>query len=121
VTEPAVFAYIGALVAASAYEVACAGTEQAGWLAPWIHARSVARLQREHQRALWQPESAREPAWTRKRLAYLCRRDCAALDSLCRLVSGADLPPLRAQVARLQEDLAGVRDRLLAEQPELPI
>ena len=119
VTEPAVFAYIGALVAASAYEVACAGAEEARWLAPWIHARSVARLQREHQRALWQPLSERDPAWTRKRLAYLCRRDCAALDSLCQLVAGADLPPVRSQVARLQEELVALKDRL-AEQQELP-
>jgi hypothetical protein len=121
VTEPAVFAYVGAIVAACAYEVACAGAEEARWLAPWIHARSVARLQREHQRALWRPAAERDPEWTAMRLAYLCRRDCLALDSLCGLVTGADLPPLRAQVARLQEDLTGARDRLLAEQQELPI
>jgi hypothetical protein len=79
----------------------------------------VARLQREHQRALWQPEAERDPAWTRKRLAYLCRRDCLALDSLYELVEGADLAPLREQVARLQGELVALKHRL-AEQQGLP-
>jgi hypothetical protein len=120
VTEPAVFAYVGAIVAAAAYEGASAGPMEAGWLAPWIYARSVARLQREHQRGLWQPEAERDPEWTSKRLAYLCRRDCLALNSLCQLVTGADLPALRGQVVRLQEELVALKDRLVAEQRGLP-
>jgi aminopeptidase YwaD len=113
VTEPGVFAHVGAMVAASAYEVASAGRQEACWLAHWIHARSVARLHHERQRARWRGEAVDD--WTIKRLEYLCRRDCQALGSLSLLVDGADLPPLNEKISRLQEQLISVKDQLLAE------
>ena len=68
VTDPSVFAYSGALVAASAYEVAAAGAEEAYWLAHWIYAKSAARLYRERQSRLWIRETAGGDAWMRKRV-----------------------------------------------------
>ena len=53
VTDPVVFAYAGAMVAASAYEVAAAGAREAHWLANWLYAKSAARLHREQQSVLW--------------------------------------------------------------------
>ena len=57
VTDPSVFAYSGALLAASVYEVAAAGAREADWLAHWLYAKSAERLHREAQSARWEPTS----------------------------------------------------------------
>jgi hypothetical protein len=114
VTDPSVFAYSGALLAASVYEVAAAGAREADWLAHWLYARSVERLHREAQSALWQPKSERSTEWISRRVNYLCRRDCEALDSLSGLVSGDDLPPLSAKIASLQQRLTSLGRDVLA-------
>jgi hypothetical protein len=114
VTDPSVFAYSGALVAASAYEVAAAGSDEAHWLAHWIYAKSAERLYRERQSRLWTPESAGGDAWMRKRLQFLRRRDCDALASLGALVPAGDGQPLQKQVAALQQRLVAVENDILA-------
>ena len=63
VTDPVVFAYAGAMVAASAYEVAAAGARDAHWLANWLYAKGAARLHREQQSVLWDGESGRPTGW----------------------------------------------------------
>ena len=112
VTDPAVFAYAGAMVAAAAYEVADAGLVEAEWLAQWVYAQSVARLYHEYQYALWQPPGIKNYEWTKRRLKYLCERDSKAMDSLRGLVAASDLPALEAHLKRLQEQLMAVKDQL---------
>jgi hypothetical protein len=116
VTEPAVFAHVGAMVAAAVYEVAGAGRTEADWLAHWIEARSIARLHRERLRAIWRPDPDGAGEWTRKRLEHLCRRDSRALASLAKLVAPDDLPYLNEKIARFQKQLLSVKDQLLAEE-----
>jgi hypothetical protein len=114
VTDPSVFAYSGALVAASAYEVAAAGSEETRWLAHWIYAKSAARLHRERQSLLWASRPAELEGWTRKRLEFLRRRDCGALASLGELAPAADAPSLRAEMDGLQERLVSLEADMLA-------
>ena len=114
VTEPSVFAYVGAMVAASVYEIASAGRPEADWLAHWIYARSVARLHRERLRAIWRPDRDGAGEWTEKRLGHLSRRDCQALASLVKLVAPADLCGMNETIARFQKQLVLVKDQLLA-------
>jgi len=122
VTDPVVFAYSGAMVAASAYEVANAGLAEALWLADWVFAKSVARLYRENQQALWTPSQGSEEGWTKKRLDYLCERDCQALASLSGLVGANDLPALDAKIKQFRQQLGSVRDQILPPglRPSLP-
>ena len=113
VTDPSVFAYAGALVAASAYEVANAGLSDALWLAQWMYARSAARLYREKQQVVWDSSAASDDAWTAQRMEFLCRRDCEALASLAGLVEAGERPALDAKVTALQQQLAAVKEQLL--------
>jgi hypothetical protein len=114
VTDPAVFAYVGAMVAAAAYEVANAGLAEALWLAQWVFAKSVARLYYENQQALWQPQQAQADEWTKNRLEYLCFRDSKALASLSGLVGASDLPALDAKIKLLQQRLSSVKGTMLS-------
>jgi hypothetical protein len=113
VTDPSVFAYAGALVAASAYEVANAGLTEALWLAEWMYARSASRLHREHQQALWQSADSGDDDWTTRRLEYLCGRDAHALSSLAGLVDEHEQLALEAKAATLKKSLAALKDQLL--------
>jgi hypothetical protein len=117
VTEPSVFAYSGALVAGSTYEIAAAGLEEARWLARWMYAKSAARLYRERQSLLWAPEPGGAHAWMRKRLAFLRRRDCDALASLRGLVSAEGGQPFRAEILALQQRLIAVENDILTGGP----
>jgi hypothetical protein len=49
----------------------------------------------------------------RKRVSYLCTRDCEALASLSGLVASDDMVPLAARVAALQQRLQAIRDDIL--------
>ncbi len=122
VTDPGVFAYAGALVAASAYEVANAGTAEARWLAQWMYAQSVARLYQEHQKNLWQSGQAQAEDWTHRRLEYICQRDYAALESLTGLAEPSDLRGLSANIRQLQQQLLAVKEQLCSTgtRPALP-
>ncbi len=113
ITDPSVFAYAGALVAASAYEMASMGLKESLWLAEWMSARSAARLHLEHQRALWQAPESVDEAWTTRRLEFLYKRDCAALNSLAELVEPSEQAALEAKVALLQGQLATATAHLL--------
>ncbi len=112
VTDPAVFAYTGAMVAASAYEVANAGITEARWLAQWMYAQSVARLYRENQKALWQSSQADAEDWTYRRLDHICQRDRTALDSLMALAGPNDRTGLKAMIQSLQQQLLSVKEQL---------
>ena len=68
VTDPCL-RLLGAMVAASAYEVAAAGARDAHWLASWLYAKGAARLHREQQSVLWDGQSDR-PDWMARRLDY---------------------------------------------------
>ena len=114
VTDPSVFAYSGALLAASVYEVAAAGAREADWLAHWLYAKSAERLHREAQSARWESTAESSTEWIAKRLDYLCRRDCEALASLSGLVSGEELPPLSTKIASLQQRLTSLKRDMLA-------
>ena len=114
VTDPAVFGYAGAMVAASAYEVANAGLADAQWLAQWVFAKSAARQYKEYQQALWQPTQAGAEDWTKRRLEYLYRRDSEALASLCGFVDARDFPALEANIKRLQQQLSSVKGTILS-------
>ena len=114
VTDPVVFAYAGAMVAASAYEVADAGAREALWLAHWLYAKSAARLYREQQSALWVRAADSIDGWTRRRVTFLCHRDCEALASLSSLVAADDLALLASQISSLQQRLQFVRDDILS-------
>jgi len=114
VTDPVVFAYAGAMVAASAYEVADAGAREALWLAHWLYAKSAARLYRERQSALWVRAADSIGGWTRRRVTYLCHRDCEALASISSLVAADDLALLASQISSLQQRLQSVRDDILS-------
>jgi hypothetical protein len=114
VTDPSVFAYSGALLAASAYEVAAAGAREADWLAHWLYAKSAERLHREAQSARWEPASDQSRTWIAKRLDYLCRRDCVALASLSGLVSGEELRR-STKIASLQQRLTSLKRRARGE------
>jgi len=120
VTDPAVFGYAGAMVAASAYEVANAGLADAQWLAQWVFAKSAARQYQEYQQALWQPTQAGAEDWTKRRLEYLCGRDCEALASVCEFVDARDLPALEANIKRLQQQLSSVKGTILSSLLQTP-
>ena len=109
VTDPSVFAYCGALLASSVYEVAAAGAREADWLAHWLYAKSAERLHREQQSALWEGSSDGRGDWMTRRLDYLCRRDCEALASLSGSGFGGDRAPLSAKIASLQQRLTSLK------------
>ena len=84
------------------------------WLAHWLYAKSAERLHREAQTARWESTAEISTKWIAKRLDYLCRRDCEALDSLSGLVSGEALPPLSTKIASLQQRLTSLKRDMLA-------
>jgi hypothetical protein len=116
VTDPSVFAYAGAMVAAAAYEVANAGLAEALWLAEWMYSRSAARLYREKQQAAWETGTEEDNAWTALRLEYLCARDRQALASLGALVDAAGQTTLAGKIAAVQQQLAVLKEQLLPAQ-----
>jgi hypothetical protein len=114
VTDPSVFAYCGALVAGSAYDVAAAGAAEAEKLAHWLYARSAARLHDERQKQLWNGDADRRRDHFARRMEFLCRRDAQALASLAELASAADRQALAAQAAALGDRLSSLKNDILA-------
>lgn len=114
VTDPKVFAYVGGLVASSCYEVANAGLAESLWLAQWLYAKSVSRLNQENQQALWHSFTDQEKVWAVKRLNYLCWVDGEALKSLTALVDAGELPALVDRTTFLHQQLVSAKDQILS-------
>ena len=114
VTDPSVFAYSGALVAASAYEVAAAGAEEAYWLAHWIYARSAARLYRERQSRLWIGKLPEGTPGCASGWNFSAGAIAKPFVSLGALVSAEDGQSVQMEVAALQQRLVAVENDILA-------
>jgi hypothetical protein len=114
VTDPSVFAYCGALLAAAVYEIAAAGAREADWMAHWLYFKSAERLHHEKQTALWDGDSNGRQDWMRRRVNYLCRRDCEALASLANLTSIAERDLLSAKIAAFQQRLTSLKRDVVA-------